>query len=84
MARPPSDSRAHSLPGSRARAEQLHRGLLVARPDDVDARLRLVAVLARQAKWGEARTLLRAARAMDPHAPVDPELVSYIEAQAGS
>ena len=67
-----------------ARAEQLHRGLLVARPDDVDARLRLVAVLARQSKWTEARRMLRSARAMDPRAAVDPQLVRYIEAQAGS
>jgi spermidine synthase len=67
-----------------AKAEQLHRGLLVARPDDVDARLRLVAVLARQSKWLEARAALRTARAMDPRAAIDPALVSYIEAQAGS
>lgn len=67
-----------------AQAEQVHRQLVNARPDDVDVRLRLVAVLARQSKWAEARAALRAARAVDPRAAVDPGLVSYIEAQAGS
>ena len=67
-----------------ARAEELHRGLMRARPLDVDVRLRLVAVLARQEKWGAARDALRSARAIDPKAAVDPELVTFIEKQAGS
>ena len=67
-----------------ARAELLHRGLVKARPEDVDIRLRLAAVLARQEKWSAARDAIRAARALDPQAEVDPALVSYIEKQAGS
>jgi spermidine synthase len=66
------------------RAEALHRGLLRVRPGDVDAWLRLAAVLTRQAKWTEARDALRRARSLDPKAPVAPELMAFVERQAAS
>ena len=46
--------------------------------------LRLVAILARQGHWAEARSALARARAIDPGAPVDAELVAFLESQAGS
>jgi len=49
----------------------------------VAAYLRLGAVLARQSRWAEARDVLYAVRAIDPAAPVDPELLAFLERQAG-
>jgi spermidine synthase len=63
------------------RAEELHRALLRIRPRDVDAQLRLAAVLVRQAKWAEARDAFDRARRLDPGAPVDPQLLAYVTAR---
>jgi tetratricopeptide (TPR) repeat protein len=59
-------------------AEQAHRAVLRREPANVDAWLRLAAVLARQGKWHEAGDALVWAQRLDPEAPVDPELASYI------
>jgi spermidine synthase len=67
--------------GDWPRAEELHRALLRLRPRDVDAQLRLAAVLARQAKWAEARDAFARARALDPQAPVDPQVLAYVAAR---
>ena len=53
-------------------------------PRAVAAYLRLGAVLARQARWAEARAALAEARAIDPAAPVDPALLAFLERQAGA
>jgi uncharacterized protein HemY len=53
-------------------------------PRAVAAYLRLGAVLARQARWAEARDALDRARAIDPAAPVDPSLVAFLEQQAAA
>jgi spermidine synthase len=63
-------------------AEGAHRELLRLRPARVDAWLRLAAVLARQSKWKEAREAIERARKLDPAAPVDQELLDYLERQA--
>jgi tetratricopeptide (TPR) repeat protein len=63
------------------RAEALHRALLRVRPRDVDARIRLGAVLSRQAKWVEARDAFQEARRLDPRAPVDPQVLAYVAAR---
>ena len=63
-------------------AEDAHRAMLRREPGNVDAWLRLAAVLARQAKWGEAREALVWAGRLDPEAPVDPELERYITRRA--
>ena len=63
-------------------SEELHRRLLRVRPRDADAHLRLAAVLTRQEKWVAARDELREARRLDPKAPVDPRLWSFVEARA--
>jgi predicted Zn-dependent protease len=70
--------------GEWPRAETLHRALLRARPGDVDAQLRLVAVLVRQAKWADANDALRQARALDPHAGIDAGLVKFLAARAAA
>ena len=59
-------------------AEEAHRAVLRREPGNVDAWLRLAAVLARQGKWTEAGEALRWAHRLDPEAPVDPELAGYI------
>ena len=38
--------------------------------------------LARQQKWGEARAAIARAQALDPKAPVDAELVAFLEKAA--
>jgi spermidine synthase len=63
-------------------AERGLRDLVRMRPQDVGARLRLGAVLARQAKWSEARDALREARTLDPKAPIDPALLEHVERMA--
>jgi tetratricopeptide (TPR) repeat protein len=85
----PDDERAWEALGGAAidardwgRAEEAHRALLRLRPRDVNATLRLAAVLARQAKWEESGAALRRARELDPRAPVDPALAAYVEAHA--
>jgi spermidine synthase len=85
----PDDERAWEALGGAAldardwpRAEEAHRALLRLRPRDVDATLRLAAVLARQGKWDESQAALRRARELDPRAPVDPRLAAYVEARA--
>jgi spermidine synthase len=65
-------------------AEEAHRGLLRREPSNVEAWLRLAAALARQRKWAEALEALEWARTIDPKAPVDPELVAFLQAQARS
>ena len=59
-------------------AERAHRAVLRREPANVDTWLRLAAVLARQGKWHEAGDALVWAQRLDPEAPVDPELASYI------
>jgi tetratricopeptide (TPR) repeat protein len=59
-------------------AEKAHRAILRREPTNVDAWLRLGAVLARQEKWGEAGEALEWAERLDPEAPVNPELKRYI------
>jgi spermidine synthase len=66
------------------RAEKAYRALLRLEPRKVDAWLRLAAVLARQSKWADARAALHEARRLDPRAPVDPELVAFVEKQAAA
>jgi hypothetical protein len=70
--------------GDWARAEELHRALLRVRPRDVDAQLRLAAVLTRQAKWTEARDAFERARSLDAKAPVDPQVLAYVTARVAS
>jgi spermidine synthase len=64
-----------------ARAEAVHREHLRHHPRAVAAHLRLGGVLARLGRWNEAREVLLAARRLDPQAPIDPELLKFIEAQ---
>jgi spermidine synthase len=59
-------------------AERAHRAVLRREPTNVDAWLRLGAILARQEKWAEAGEALEWAERLDPDAPVDPELKTYI------
>jgi spermidine synthase len=59
-------------------AERAHRAVLRREPTNVNAWLRLGAVLARQGKWAEAGEALEWAERLDPEAPVDPELKTYI------
>jgi tetratricopeptide (TPR) repeat protein len=65
-------------------AERVHRALLHLRPGNVEAWLRLSAVLARQSKWKEALDAMRQARRLDPKAPIDPALQAYAEQQAAA
>jgi spermidine synthase len=67
-----------------ARAEEAHRALLRLQPGNVAAWLRLGAVLARQQRWHEARDALGRARALDPKAPVDPQLLGFLDRQIRS
>jgi tetratricopeptide (TPR) repeat protein len=59
-------------------AERAHRAVLRREPSNVDAWLRLGAVLARQEKWAEADEALAWAERLDPDAPVDPALKTFI------
>jgi cytochrome c-type biogenesis protein CcmH/NrfG len=59
-------------------AEEAHRAVLRREPANVDAWLRLGAVLARQGKWAEAGEALEWAEELDSEAPVDPELKAFI------
>ena len=65
-----------------AQAEQAHRELLRLEPANVSAWLRLAAALARQGKWADSKDALTTARSIDARAPVDPELLAYVERQA--
>jgi spermidine synthase len=64
------------------RAEDAHRALLRLEPTRVSAWLRLAATLARQERWRDAREAIARAQALDPKAPVDPQLVAFLEQQA--
>jgi tetratricopeptide (TPR) repeat protein len=63
------------------RAEEAHRALLGLQPRNVAAWLRLAATLARQQRWHQAREAIAKAQALDPKAPVDAELVAFLEKQ---
>jgi tetratricopeptide (TPR) repeat protein len=65
------------------RAEEAHRALVRLEPEDTAAWLRLGATLARLARWREAREAIARARELDPRAPVDAELVAFLERKAG-
>lgn len=87
----PDDAAAWEALGSFAldrrdyrRAEEAHRALVRLEPDDTAAWLRLGATLARQEKWVEAREAIARARRLDPRAPVDPELVAFLERKAAA
>ena len=63
------------------RAEEAHRALLRLEPTKVSVWLRLAATLARQERWAEAREAIAKARALDPKAAVDPQLVAFLDQQ---
>jgi len=63
-------------------AEKADRAILRREPTNVDAWLRLAAVLARQSEWKEAHEALVWARRLDPQAPVDVELERFIASRA--
>jgi tetratricopeptide (TPR) repeat protein len=63
-------------------AEKADRAILRREPTNVDAWLRLAAVLARQGDWAGAHEALVWARRLDPKAPVDAELERYIATRA--
>ena len=91
VAADPDDARAWETLGGLAldrrdyrRAEEAHRALVRLEPDDVAAWLRLGATLARQARWREAREAIARARALDPKAPVDAELVAFLDQKAAA
>jgi spermidine synthase len=64
-----------------ARAEEAHRALVRLQPEKVAVWLRLAAVLARQERWTEARDAITKAQALDPKAPVDPQLLAFLDRQ---
>lgn len=64
------------------KAEAAHRELIRLRPEYVPAYLRLGAILVRQHQWRAARETLEEARRRDAQAPIDPQLLRYIDAQA--
>ncbi len=66
------------------RAEEAHRALIRLDPGKVAVWLRLGAVLARQERWSEARDAFAKARALDPKAPLDPQLLAFIEQKAAA
>jgi Flp pilus assembly protein TadD len=87
----PDDARAWESLGTFAldrrdyrRAEEAHRALVRLEPENAPAWLRLGAVLARREKWGEARQAIAKAQALDPKAPVDAELVAFLEKAAAA
>jgi spermidine synthase len=63
-------------------AEAAHRNLVRLEPENTAAWLRLAAALARLERWREAREAIAKAQALDPKAPVDRELVAFLERQA--
>jgi spermidine synthase len=63
------------------KAEAAHRELIRLRPEYVPAYLRLGAILVRQHQWRAARETLDQARRRDAQAPIDPQLLRYIDAQ---
>jgi len=65
-----------------ALAEKANRAILRREPANVDAWLRLAAVLARQSEWAAAHDALAWARSLDPDAPVDSDLERYIARRA--
>ena len=65
-----------------ARAEEAHRALVRLQPERVAPWLRLAAVLARQERRTEAREAITKAQALDPKAPVDPQLLAFLDRQA--
>jgi hypothetical protein len=67
-----------------ARAEEAHRALVRLEPENAPAWLRLGAILARRQRWGEARAAIARARAIDPAAPVDAELLAFLDRQAAA
>jgi spermidine synthase len=90
VSRHPDDARAWESLGGYALdrhdyrlAAEAHRELVRLEPGNSPAWLRLGAALARQEQWGEARDAIARARALDPKAPVDAELVSFLEKAAG-
>jgi spermidine synthase len=85
----PDDARAWESLGGFAldrrdyrRAEAAHRELVRLEPRNAAAWLRLGAALARQERWREARDAIARARALDPAAAVDPDLVSFLDRAA--
>jgi len=64
-----------------ARAEEAHRALVRLQPERVAPWLRLAAVLARQQRWAEAREAIAKAQALDAKAPVDPQLLAFLDRQ---
>ncbi len=65
-----------------ARAVEAHRALVRLEPGNVAAWLRLGAALARRQQWREAREAIARAQALDPKAPVDTELLAFLDRQA--
>ena len=65
-------------------AEGIFRRVLKSDPGKVAVWLRLGAVLARQERWSEARDAFAKARALDPKAPLDPQLLAFIEQKAAA
>ncbi len=91
VARHPDDARAWESLGGFALdrrdyrlAEDAHRALVRLEPESAPAWLRLGAALAREEKWGEARGAIARARALDPKAPVDADLVAFLEKAAAA
>jgi spermidine synthase len=66
------------------KAEAAHRELLRLEPKNVAAWLRLGAALARQQRWSAARLALQRAITLDPKAPVDPELLRFLDRQVAA
>jgi len=66
-----------------ARAVEAHRALVALQPTKVSGWLRLAAALAREQHWSEARQAIAQAQALDPKAPVDPQLLQFLEQQTG-
>ena len=89
MSRHPDDARAWESLGGYALdrrdyrlAADAHRELVRLEPGNAPGWLRLGAALARQERWGEARDAIAKARALDPKAPVDTELVAFLDKAA--
>ncbi len=87
----PKDARAWESVGNLAldrldyaRAGEAHRALVRLEPGNAAAWLRLGAILARQQRWAEAREAIAKAQALDPGAPVDAELVRFLERRASA
>ncbi len=87
----PGDARAWEALGNFAldrrdyrRAEEAHQALVRLEPESVAAWLRLAAILARERRWSEARGAITKALALDPKAPVDAELLAFLDRQAAA